>query len=144
MKALSLCQNMYINTKNIATNPIFVHVGTITGKLEHKLVEQFPTCHIYSCEPQDSCFKSLVQRTTDIKDHITYINAAVTTKNTPTVQLFGEGSCGSTYKQISSKSTTTVNNITLEQLITQYNIPMIDCIFYNAEGSEMEFLPYLV
>ncbi len=130
----------YFDIDLVSKAPTFVHVGTFTGKLETKLVEMFPDCKIYSIEPHPDNFERLVKNTSHLSNVIR-INKAIITSENDKVILSGTGSCATTYKTTSGLE---VQATTIEKFIKEYNISDIDCIFYNAEGSEMEFIPHIV
>jgi len=69
------------------------------------------------------------------------VNKAIICNDNEKVMLSGKGSCATTYRTTHGIE---VQATTIEKLIEEYEISDIDCIFYNAEGSEMEFIPYIV
>lgn len=130
----------YFDTSEISKNPIFVHVGTFTGKLENKLVSLFPDCQIFSIEPHPENFKNLVKNTEHLKNVVRINKALITTEDKKTI-LEGNGSCATTYK---TRRGIEVESFTIKNFIEDFNLKDIDCVFYNAEGSEMDFIPYIV
>jgi len=130
----------YFDTGVVDKNPTFIHVGTFTGKLETKLVGMFPDCKIYSIEPHPDNFDRLDKSTAHIPN-VTRVNKAIICNDNEKVMLSGKGSCATTYRTTHGIE---VQATTIEKLIEEYEISDIDCIFYNAEGSEMEFIPYIV
>jgi len=137
-----LDQAFFLNKTCLRKDPTFVHVGTFSGRLEKKLTELFPTCKIFSIEPHPSNFTNLVQNTSHLKN-ITRLQKALVSNDETSVFLHGLGSCASTFFSKQKKGIE-VPAINLKNLISDQNIDEIDCIFYNAEGSEMQFLPYLI
>jgi FkbM family methyltransferase len=130
----------YFDTDIVSKNPTFVHVGTFTGKLETKLTEMFPDCKIYSIEPHPDNFARLVKSTSHL-ENVIRINKAVITTDDEKTKLEGSGSCATTYLTTRGIE---VQATTIEKIIKEYEISDVDCMFYNAEGSEMEFIPYIV
>jgi len=135
-----LVEAFYINESLLPKNPIFLHIGTFTGKLEKLLTKLYPSCSIYSIEPHPDNFAKLRENVKELTN-VYLTNKAIVSTNDNKVLLAGVGSCASTYKATNGIE---VDAITLEKFVLENNISNIDCIFYNAEGSEMEFLPYLV
>lgn len=131
----------YVDTQSIERNPIFLHVGTFTGKTETKLTSMFPTCKIYAIEPHPDNYTRLVQNTRHLSNVI-HVNKAITVDEySDFTILSGTGSCATTYRVNDGIK---VPSTTLKKFIFDNSIENIDCVFYNAEGSEMEFLPYLI
>lgn len=132
--------NFYINEKSIREIPKFLHVGSYTGEIEKILTEIFPKCTIYSVEPHPDNFLELVKNT-DGMSNVVRINKALTNNSQKKVFISGSGGVATTYKIFSG---TKVPRITLKEIIEEFSIDSFDCIFYNAEGSEMDFVPYLM
>lgn len=130
----------YFDLNEVSENPTFVHVGTFTGKLEKKLIELFPNCKIYSIEPHPDNFNRLVKNTEDLKN-VVRINKAIVSDDKEKVFLQGSGSCATTYRITEGIE---VQSINMKNFIEEFKLTDIDCVFYNAEGSEMEFIPYIV
>lgn len=130
----------YIEKDLVRKNPVFLHVGSYTGEIERILTDMFPDCQIYSVEAHPSNFSELCQNTKDMKNVIR-INSAMTDDSNKEIFISGMRGAATTYKVTDGIK---VKGITLPELISQFNIGTIDCIFYNAEGSEMEFMPHLI
>lgn len=143
MKLLHIQSSFYIDSSRVGENPIFLHVGSMTGRLEKVLNEVYPDCRIYAMEPHPVNFKRLVENTASL-NNITCINKALICDNSHTALLRGVDSSCTTYKvKKDERDAIEVEAINLQDLLKEYGIEKIDCMFYNAEGSEMELLPYI-
>jgi len=137
---LHLFSNFYINADSIRKKPIFVHVGTYSGDLERELIKHFPDCKIYSVEPHPDNFNMLCEKTKNM-NNVIKINKAIVVDDQENVFIQGSGGGATTYN---IKSGLQVEGITIGQLIDEYEIDEIECVFYNAEGTEMDFIPSVV
>lgn len=138
---LYLVEAFYMCKQDYKEDLVFLHVGSFTGKLEKKLTSLFPYCKIYSFEPHPDNFKRLEENTKHLDTVVRINKAIITNEFQDEVLLQGKGSVATTY-QVSSGIK--VPATTLKKVTNENNIQKIDAIFYNAEGSEMEFLPYII
>ena len=130
----------YVRKDLIGKNPVFLHVGSYTGEIEKILTDMFPDCQIYSIEAHPANFEELCHNTKDMVN-LTRINAAMTDSSEREIFISGIKGAATTYKVSGGIK---VKGITLSEFTRDFSIDSIDCIFYNAEGSEMDFMPHLM
>ena len=110
------------------------HIGLGAVFFAHK----FPNAIIYSIEPEKSNFELLVKNT-EAYPNIRCLNYGIWNKTTNLKILdVGLGNWGYMTEEVSCKDETTIEAISIDEIMNRYGISQIDICKVNIEGTEKE------
>ncbi|MDD4251013.1 MAG: FkbM family methyltransferase [Candidatus ainarchaeum sp.] len=117
---------------------IIIDAGANVGYSAIFFARKFKDAKIYAIEPEKSNFEVLIKNTKKYKN-IKSFNFALWDKNTK-INLIETsfGKCGFVTEKIKSKKSTFVKSLTINKLIKDNNIDVIDILKIDIEGSEKE------
>src|SRR5437868_11506251 len=118
---------------------IGAHIGCFTMLVASKLVRG----RVYSFEPSAGTYELLNKNVTENKLlQVKTFQAAVSSRNGDATLYhdLGTGNWGHTITKAVSSESEKVKTITLESIIQSENLPHIDFIKFNCEGSEFSIL----
>lgn len=122
---------------------IIIDAGANTGLSAIFFTNKFPKAKVFSIEPENSNFKCLLENTKYYKNILCLQNALsnIPNQKIETISL-GLGKWGFTTRVINdienSKNENIINSITIDEIVSEYNIKHIDILKIDIEGGEKE------
>lgn len=131
---------LFFNEGILSKNPIFVEVGSITGKHAKDLKNNYINSNVIVYEASKSSYNNLVK----LKDISVFNKAIYDKKGTITFYEYNHPSSNSIYNR-ENKNKKILNEyeietISLLDIFTENKIDYIDVLFLNCEGAEIDIL----
>ena len=116
-----------------------IDLGANVGLAAIFFANKYPESKIISVEPEGSNYKMLVKNCRNYKN-ITTLNKAISNEDNVTVQVEdnGYGKWGFMTKKIDSSNENGIKTISIDSLIKQNTISIIDILKIDIEGAEKE------
>ena len=128
------------------SNPILFDVGAYEGKWSSFCQKLYPQANFFLFEPQPGCQKIIVDQ--NLPNSI-LIPKAVSSKTTQ-VELYSDSSTTSSLASLHERqeidfkkhkfTSLAVDTITIDEIVSEYNLEYIDLIKMDIEGHELEAL----
>jgi FkbM family methyltransferase len=130
---------------SLPTNPIFVEVGSTSGKNAIVLKTKYPTAKVIVYEASKNfptLLKSIEKSGLDIIAHNKAVAGSISTLD---FYEFTSGSSNSIYRRNKEiKDIYKVEAITLTEVMEENKLNTIDILFLNCEGAELDILGYFL
>ena len=136
---------LFFDENLVKDNSIFIEIGSFTGNHVKGIKIKYPNSHVIVYEASPQNFKLLKENIKN-EDIIIYNKGIGEKKEIKKFYDFKTPSSSSIFKRKnrSLSRSNEINFITLIDVLKENNIPHIDVLFMNCEGSELNILNYIL
>jgi len=136
---------LFFDENLVKDNSIFIEIGSFTGNHVKGIKRKYPNSNVIVYEASQKNFKLLKENTKN-EDIILYNKGIGEKKEIKKFYDFKTPSSSSIFKRKnrSLHRSSEINFITLTDVLKENNIPHIDVLFMNCEGSELNILNYIL
>jgi FkbM family methyltransferase len=130
----------YFKEYNIPVNfnpKVILDLGANIGLAAVYFAQKYPNARIISVEPEPSNFKMLLKNT-ESYSNVTCLNYGVWSKVTNLEIESGYGNCGFRTTEVDYNNSNTIEAISIDKILDDFQLDHIDILKIDIEGSEKE------
>ena len=138
---------LFFDEKKISEKPVFIEVGSFSGNHGKKIKDEYPNSKVLIYEGSDKNFEELKN---NIKDYdIEIINKVISSKADKIILYEYNYKSSNSIFDRSSNNKKILNkcikdSITVDDIFKENNLSLVDVLFLNCEGSELEIIDYIL